>query len=333
MPPNQIWQTKDTFSKGQGKGAANSGPENITELGNVLQSIPSQGIFSQTKIDIMQQAVAKCPKVSISRKGVQISSLLDSGSEVSLICQSYFKEHLLPRIETPAGEKADAHILFNLTVANDGQLPMKNYINLDINFLGLKVPNVGSLILEEPNRVLDRKHQTKLQGIIGWNLICLTHKVFIEKYGGEKFNSFEYLAGVNPLLSSQMCLYHYAEVSKDHDYVMQSIYHQTVKDIKSNPSKLAHLAKNKVQSFFLRKDGLKGKVTIGSKQQPICIPGHSTITIPGYTNKLPPRITCLMEQAEHHNLPLGIVINWCMAIPKARTISVIIITQTDIMYG
>ena len=171
------------------------------------------------KIDIMQQAVTRCPEVSISSKRVQISSLLDSDSKVSLICHSYFKEHLLPRIETPVGEKADAHILLNLMVANDGQLPMKNYIKLDLNFLGLKVPNVGFLILKEPNRVLDKKHQTKPPGIIDWNLIWLIYKVFIEKNGGEKFNCFECMAGVNPLLFSQLCLYYYAEeVSKDHDY-------------------------------------------------------------------------------------------------------------------
>ena len=41
---------------------------------------------------------------------------------------------------------------------NDGQLPMKMYTELDVNFLGLKVPNVGFFILEEPSRVLDRKH-------------------------------------------------------------------------------------------------------------------------------------------------------------------------------
>ena len=64
-----------------------------------------------------------------------------------------------------------------------------------------------------------------------------------------------------------------------------------------------------------------GQVTIGTKQQPICIPRNSTITITGCTNKLPPRITCLVEQVEHHNLPLGIV----MAMPKARSIPVIII--------
>ena len=228
---------------------------------NVLRSIYSHGISTQDKIYIMQQAVAQCPKVSISSKGVQIPSLLDSGSEVSLIHQSYYKEHLLPKIETPTGEKAGVHILYNLMVANDGQLPMKTYIELDIDFLGLKVPNVGFLILEEPNRILDKKDQTKLPGIKGWNLTWLMYKVFVEKYGGEKFNSFECLGGVNLLLFSQLCLYHYAEVSKDHDYGVQSIYHQTDNDIKFTPSKSAHLAK-KVQSSFLRKDGLIGQVTI-----------------------------------------------------------------------
>ena len=105
----------------------------------------------------MQPAVAKCPKISISSKGVQIPSLLDWGSEVSLIWYSHFEEHLLSKIEAPTGEKSDAHILFNLTAANGGQLPMKKYVELDINFWGLKVPNVGFLILEEPNRVLDKK--------------------------------------------------------------------------------------------------------------------------------------------------------------------------------
>ena len=63
-------------------------------------------------------------------------SLLKSGSEVSLICHSYFKEHLVPQVETPMGEKADVHVSFNLMAANDGQLPIKTYVELNINFLG-----------------------------------------------------------------------------------------------------------------------------------------------------------------------------------------------------
>ena len=53
----------------------------------------------------------------------------------------------------------------------------------------------------------------------------------MEKYGEGKFNSFECPAGVNPILFSQLCLYYYAEISKEHDYGVQSIYHQTDKDI------------------------------------------------------------------------------------------------------
>ena len=111
----------------------------------------------------MQQSIKKCPKVSIYSKGVQIPLLLDSGSEVSLICQSNFKEHLMPRIETPTDEKVDAHVLFNVTEGNHGQLPMKMYTELDVNFLGLKVPNSDILILEEPYTLLDKKIHKRFQ--------------------------------------------------------------------------------------------------------------------------------------------------------------------------
>ena len=99
-------------------------------------------------------------------------------------------------------EKADAHVLFNLTTANEGQLPVKMDIELDVNFLGLKVPKLGFIILEKHNIVLDRKHYTKLLGIIGWNSIWLMYQAFMKKYAGEFFTSFECPGGVNPLLFS-----------------------------------------------------------------------------------------------------------------------------------
>ena len=80
--------------------------------------------------------------MTISCNGVQMPSLLHSGSEVSLICPTYFKEHFLPKIETPTGERAHAHVLFNLTVVNEGHLPVKMFMEMDICFLGLKVLNI-----------------------------------------------------------------------------------------------------------------------------------------------------------------------------------------------
>ena len=191
-----------------------SGPHEYEESSLIIQ-LRNTSILAETKMEIMQRAVAKCPKVCISAHRIQIPSLLDSGSEVTLLWQSYFDQHILPKIKLATGEKADAHCLFKLTVANDGQMPIKMYTELDLTFLGLKVLNVGVLIAEEPNQVLDKKHQTRLPGIIGWNLIWLSYDVFIKKYGTTGFNSFICPEGVNPLLFSQLCIYHHSGVQKN----------------------------------------------------------------------------------------------------------------------
>ena len=120
--------------------------------------IHSSSILAGTKLEIMQCAVARSPKVCISARGIQIPSLLDLGRDVMLLRQAYFEKHLLPKIQVVTGEKAKAYQLFHLTVANVGQLPVKMYTKLDINSLGLKVPNVGVLITDDPSQVLDKKH-------------------------------------------------------------------------------------------------------------------------------------------------------------------------------
>ena len=112
----------------------------------------------------------------------------------------------------------------------------------------------GFCIIDEPNRVLDKKHQTKLPGIISWNMIWLVYKVFMNKYGEENFSSFQYPVGVNPLLFSQCCLYHYSEIVKDHYYGVRSVYHQTdEKDI--SPKKSADFTEKKPNHLLLGKMG------------------------------------------------------------------------------
>ena len=69
------------------------------------------------------------------------------------------------------------------------------------------MPNVG------PSQVLDKKHQSKLPGILGWNLVQLSYNAFIEKYGTSGFDSFICLERVNPLLFSQLCVYHHSNTS------------------------------------------------------------------------------------------------------------------------
>ena len=164
----------------------------------------------------MQCAVAKCPKVCISVSMVFKFHLY----WILAVRWHCFSSHILTntsckKINPATGEKADNHNLFKLTVANDGQMPIKMYTELDYTFLWLNMPNVGVLIAEETNQVLDKKHQTRLPGIVGWNLIQLSYNVFVQKYGTTGFDSFMCPEGVNPLLFSQLCIFYYSKIWKN----------------------------------------------------------------------------------------------------------------------
>ena len=164
----------------------------------LIETISSQHVSALIKIKVMQRVC--------QRK--RIPSLLDSGSHITLICQSYFKWEILPHIRPPGGEKAEAH---QLTAANHGKLPMSMYIELDLEFFGIVVPKVGVLITQEPNELLDECHKTKLPGIIGWNLIKLAYQVFVEKYGLLSLENVNCPTGISPLLFSQLCVFHHSK--------------------------------------------------------------------------------------------------------------------------
>ena len=231
-------------------GVNKSGPHKYTYEKDLIWSIDNASILATTKLEIMQCAVAKSPKVSISAYGIQIPSLLDLGSDVMLLRQSYFDQLLLLKIKVATSEKAKAHQLLNLIVTNDGQLPVKMYTELDITFLGLKVMNVGVLVVEDPSQVPDKKHQSKLPGIVGWNLVQLSYNAFIEKYGTAGFNSFTCLEGVNPLLFFQLCVYHYSDTSASNGLGVST---QTVSQQQEQiePSKTNDLCKKKINKILM----------------------------------------------------------------------------------
>ena len=75
----------------------------------------------------------------------------------------------------------------------------------------------------------------------------------MNKYGEENFNSFQCPVRVNPLLFSQLCLYHYASYCK-YDYGVQSVFHQTDKNDMSPKNQLTWLKKIGQPSFIKKVD-------------------------------------------------------------------------------
>ena len=139
------------------------------------------------------------------------------------------------------------------------------YTKLHITFLGLKVPNVGILVVEDLPQVLDKKHQSKLPGIVGWNLGWLSYNAFVEKYVTSGFNSFTCLQGVNPLLFSQLCVYYYSDTSKGSGLgVLTQTVSQQQEQIE--PPTTDDLYKKDQQNFD-DKARHTGQVTIGSEKK------------------------------------------------------------------
>ena len=139
--------------------------------------------------------------------------------------------------------------------------------------------NVCVLIAEEPNQVLDKEHQTKLPGIVGWNVIQLSCNMFIQKYRTIGFDSFKCPERVDPLLFSQLCVFHFSDVQKNQTLGTTSrVMSQQITHIKS--PKTDDLSKKKTKRI-LRENGAIGQVNIGLKKNPVCVPSNSVITVPG----------------------------------------------------
>ena len=114
----------------------------------------------QVKFKIMKQAVASNVKVNLECMGKRLASLLDSGSMVSMVQQSYFDQNIKPKLGPTNGPEANSHNLFDLKGTNEGDIPITRYFEMYVAFLGLRVPKVGFLVVKHPSDLLQTKKKT-----------------------------------------------------------------------------------------------------------------------------------------------------------------------------
>ena len=62
---------------------------------------------------IMEQAVAPCPEITMIIKGQKVWALLDMGSQVTLMNESYFLQNIQQLLLTVDKDHLNAHKLFN----------------------------------------------------------------------------------------------------------------------------------------------------------------------------------------------------------------------------
>ena len=132
----------------------------------MLRTLTNNAVSSETKQCVLNRAVSECPSISMEILGQKIPSLLHSGSMVMLIHEGHFRKHILPLLNKTSGNLTEVHSLFWLSVANNEVMPVSKYFEANITLLAFKVPNVGFLVVKDPNTLLEPQHNTQLPGVI-----------------------------------------------------------------------------------------------------------------------------------------------------------------------
>ena len=163
----------------------------------------------------MQQAVAPCPEIVMSIKGKPMRSLLDSGSEVTLINESYYKEHIEHQLLPLSGSYNNLHNLFSLRGMEEDQVPLSKHFECDIEVGGQLVHCIGILVKKDKIPLVDSKGQkAKTPALLGSNLIRIVVNEFCETFGEDCLRLFECPKGISPLWFSTLCLYYNAHIHK-----------------------------------------------------------------------------------------------------------------------
>ena len=326
------------------------------------EEIACKTLSDTNKINIMQQAVAPCPEIVMSIKGKPTRSLLDSGSEVTLVNESYFKEHIEHRLLPSSGSYNNSHNLFSLRGVEEGHVPLSKHFECDIEVGGQIVHRVGILVKKDKIPLVDSKgRKAKTPALLGSNLIRIAVNEFCETFGEDCLRLFECPKGISPLWFSTLCLYYYAHIhkksgvgassvqsddpSKDNDgnnrdnqplrpkrnqeHCKNSNEAKSDKDSGKNKNTQTGSGKHRNKKLNTL-GGYAGRVMVGDRKQPICIPAGTSKVVIGKTQEKLPRGSYMVEATDDDNLPCGVSVNHTYVNPtKAKQVSVILLNTNS----
>lgn len=110
----------------------------------------------------LQRAVGTCPVVGLVIGGVNTQALLDTGSQVSTISEQFFRDYLCGKDDDMLSTAG----LLKLTAANGLDIPYLGYIELEVEAMGIKMPDCGFLVVKNISSPGDT-----VPCIVGMNII------------------------------------------------------------------------------------------------------------------------------------------------------------------
>ena len=252
-----------------------------------------------------------------------------------------------------SSERVNAHNLFNLKGVGRNQVPLCKYFTCDYEIGEMVVPDVGILVKTDKHLTTSKGVKTKLPVITGCNVFRYAVLKFIKDYGETALELFECPKEIDPLFFSCVLLYYYSEKEREEskargqDNVKGGVgaastassqvehdsgdigpdIHEKNKDTRSK-SNFPNKKKRKLPQNDL--GGFAGRVKVGDRRNPICLPANTSKTIIGKVPKVDRKQTYMVESTDDANLPLGVSINNTLVVPsRSGLVSVIIMNAND----
>lgn len=134
------------------------------------------GTASEVSRPELSKLVGPCPHVIVTMGGVDVNCLLDTGSMVSTVSESFFSSHFhdVPRECS----------WLQLRAANGLDIPYSGYVELDVEVLGTAIPKRGILIVKDSGSA----PTTGAPGVLGMNIIRACYDDLFQQHGPALFD-------------------------------------------------------------------------------------------------------------------------------------------------
>lgn len=111
--------------------------------------------------------VGECFEAEVNFAGVIVPCLLDSGSMVTTVTESYFNNSFTHQSDKGLRDCG----WLGLKAASGLNIPYLGYIELDVNVLGVSLPRRGVLIVKDPTDGYMRQKKDAVPGVLGMNVL------------------------------------------------------------------------------------------------------------------------------------------------------------------
>lgn len=141
-----------------------------------LQGIVSHSVDSDPSEKQLNKIASKCPNVCIEVNGIPVRCLLDSGSEVSTLTESFFNKFLKQSVE-------DTPNCLSISAGNGTPFSCVGILEAQVLMSEKQYKNISFIIVKDPENPDTLKRKQEIPGVISANL--LNHVLWKSKKEGD----------------------------------------------------------------------------------------------------------------------------------------------------